>query len=213
MNGINTGQQVIDIVTQSDASSHFVPSRFWSYLAYPVTPGDPVVADLAPAYAADRNIANLLTAIFEHPDVHPDRGRCRASSSSRRSTWSVPSVPWAWDRPPCSGRLTAELVPLFAGLGQVLFDPPSVGGWPQNGYWLSTASALARWKFAQRLARAADISMVADAAPAARVDAAAEMLVGPELESATTAAALRGPPATRATVVTLALVSPEFVSN
>ena len=26
--GVNTGQQVIDIVTQSDASSHFVPSRF-----------------------------------------------------------------------------------------------------------------------------------------------------------------------------------------
>ncbi len=110
------------------------------------------------------------------------------------------------------GRLTAELVPLFAGLGQVLFDPPSVGGWPQNGYWLSTASALARWKFAHRLARAADISMVADAAPAARVDAAAEMLTVPGW-SATTAVALREAAGDPATVVTLALVSPEFVSN
>ncbi len=67
VSGVNTGQQVIDLVTHSDASIHFVPSRFWSYLAYPVTPSDPVVADLAPGYAADRNLGNLLTAIFQHP--------------------------------------------------------------------------------------------------------------------------------------------------
>ena len=66
--GVSSGSQVIDIVTQSAASSRFVPSRFWSVLAYPVTPHDPVIHDLAPGYAADRNLANLLSAIFLHPE-------------------------------------------------------------------------------------------------------------------------------------------------
>jgi hypothetical protein len=30
------------------------------------------------------------------------------------------------------------------GMGQVLFNPPNVAGWGQNGYWLSTATAWAR---------------------------------------------------------------------
>ena len=104
------------------------------------------------------------------------------------------------------------LVSTFAGLGQVLFDPPSVGGWPQNGYWLSTAAALVRWKFAHELSRTADISTVADASPRASVDAAAEMLSVPRWSAATAAAlgaARRDPP----TLVTLALVSPDYVRN
>ena len=35
--GVNSGQQVIDIVTHSDASAEYVPAALWSHLAYPVT--------------------------------------------------------------------------------------------------------------------------------------------------------------------------------
>ena len=73
--GVSTGQQVIDLVTQSDASGRFVPARFWSYLAYPVTPSNPVVSDLARGYAADRNVANLLGAILRHPEFTSSRAR------------------------------------------------------------------------------------------------------------------------------------------
>jgi len=106
----------------------------------------------------------------------------------------------------------AQLLPVFAGLGQVPFDPPSVGGWPQNSYWLSTAAALTRWEFAHRLARTGDISTVADAARSARVDAAAQML-SVDGWGTTTAAALQRATSDPPTLVTLALVSPEYVSN
>jgi uncharacterized protein (DUF1800 family) len=208
--GVDTGQQVIDLVTHSDASSRFVPSRFWSYLAYPVSPNDPVVGELAEGYAADRNITNLLSAVFGHPRftaVQARQGLVKQPTEyvvgAMRSLGVTPSA--LSDRP-------AELVSVFESLGQVLFDPPSVGGWPQNGYWLSTAAALARWKFAHRLARVGDISTVADAAPGDRVDAAASMLTTSGW-SDTTAAALGQAVGDPPTLVTLAMVSPEYVNN
>jgi uncharacterized protein (DUF1800 family) len=209
--GITSGQQVIDIVTTSEASSRFVPSRLWNYLAYPVAPSDPVVTDLAPAYAADRNITNLLTAIFEHPAFTQRRS---LEGLVKQPTEYVVGALRALGVTPAdvAGPRSAQLVPVFAGLGQVLFDPPSVGGWPQNGYWLSTASALARWKFAHRLARTTDISVVADAAPGQRVDAAAHLL-SVSGWSPTTAAALGQAAHDPPTLVTLALASPDYVSN
>jgi len=208
--GVNSGQQVIDLVTHSDASIHFVPSRFWSYLAYPVTPNNPVVADLAPGYAADRNMANLLTAIFTHPKF--------TESASLHGLVKQPTeyvVGALRSLGVTPAQITANpqlLVRTFQSLGQVLFDPPSVGGWPQNAYWLSTAAALARWQFAQHLTRSGDISTVSDAAATDRVDAAAALLSVPRWSAASAAALQRAandPP----TLMTLALVSPEYVSN
>jgi uncharacterized protein (DUF1800 family) len=100
----------------------------------------------------------------------------------------------------------------MADLGQVLFDPPSVGGWPQNEYWLSTASALTRWQLANRLAQAADLSPVADAPVRSRVDAVAELLSLPTWSKAT-AAALQPAATNPVELVSLALTSPDYVRN
>jgi len=101
---------------------------------------------------------------------------------------------------------------VLAELGQVPFDPPSVGGWGQNSYWLSTAAALARWQFARRLSEVGDISTVADAPLRSRVDAVGRLL-SVTTWSSTTAKALSAAASRPENLVTLALVSPEFVSN
>jgi len=59
---VNSGQQVIDIATGSDASARYVPCAFWSHLAYPVQTDDVVVADLVGGYSANRNVTALLDA-------------------------------------------------------------------------------------------------------------------------------------------------------
>ena len=207
--GVDSGQEVIDLVTQSSASEHFVPSRFWSFLAYPVTPADPVVADLAPGYAADHDIQNLLAAIFGHPQFTQSRS---LQGLVKQPTEYVVGALRALGVAPADLGQPAALLQAFAGMGQVLFDPPSVGGWPQNSYWLSASAALARWEFAHRLARRADISVVSDASRTDRVDAAAALLTVPRW-SAATAGALQRAAGDPPTLVTLALVSPEFVSN
>ncbi len=99
----------------------------------------------------------------------------------------------------------------MADMGQILFDPPSVGGWGQNQYWLSTSASLARWRFAHRLCNTADLSSVSDVAPGSRIDAAAEFLSVASWSDHTYAALKNaGDPAT---LMTLAMSSPEYSAN
>jgi uncharacterized protein (DUF1800 family) len=208
--GINSGTQVIDIVTTTAASARYVPAALWSHLAFPVTTSSPVVGDLAPAYGADHDVAGLLSAIVSHPDFVSN------STLTGLIKQPVEYAVGALRALGVSGQAVQSrsdgVLAVLAGLGQVPFNPPSVGGWGQNSYWLSTAAALARWQFASRLSREADISRVADAPVRSRVDAAAELLSVPSWSSET-ARALAGAAGNPADLVTLALVSPEFVSN
>jgi uncharacterized protein (DUF1800 family) len=45
-------------------------------------------------------------------------------------------------------QLTKTIVGQGTGMGQTLFDPPSVGGWPTNAGWISSNTMLARINFA-----------------------------------------------------------------
>ena len=51
--------------------------------------------------------------------------------------------------------LTPLAVASASGMGQVLFDPPDVGGWPLNESWISSNTVLARVNFVTRLLAAA----------------------------------------------------------
>jgi uncharacterized protein (DUF1800 family) len=208
--GVNSGVQVIDIATTTNASARYVPSAFWSHLVAPVSPQSPIASDLATGYAADHSIANLLRAVLTHPDfltASTQTGLIKQPIEYVVGTLRALSVTAAELQAKPQGALA-----VLAGLGQVPFNPPSVGGWGQNAYWLSTAAALTRWQFAERLSREADISLVADAPRRSRVDAAAQLLSIPTWSS-TTAKALTGAAADPPSLVTLALVSPEFVRN
>ena len=169
-----------------------------------------MVSDLATSYAGDHNIANLLRSIVTDPRFATpttQSGLIKQPIEYVVGALRVLSVTAAeiQARP-------AGVLEVLAGLGQVPFDPPSVGGWGQNGYWLSTAAALVRWQFARRLSQLGDISMVADAPRRSRVSAAGSCSRSPPGHRRT-AKALSGAASNPQNLVTLALVSPEFVSN
>jgi uncharacterized protein (DUF1800 family) len=200
-----TGEDVVDIVTHSPVSAKWVVSRMWSFLAYPVTPADPVVADLAPGYAADLDMTKLLGAIFLHP-----------AFVSPSSTGGLVKQPIEY----VAGTLRAlglaatsrRLVAILTGMGQIPFDPPNVGGWGANGYWLSTAATFTRARFASAVARAAEVPAIADGAPAARAEVLAETL-GVASWTPATASALASAGSDPRAVLAVALVSPEYVAN
>lgn len=207
---IATGQQVIDIVTHTEASARFVTASFWSRFVYPITTSDPIVIELANTYAKDRDLTNLLQAILLHPRFGSTQ---TATGLIKQPTEYVVGVLRALGVgvPELSDPKLA-LLPLMASMGQVLFDPPSVGGWPQNEYWLSTAAALARWRFASKLASTADISFVADSPIRSRLDAVSELL-SVSSWTRSSAAALNKASKNPQILLSLALVSPEYVSN
>ena len=43
--------------------------------------------------------------------------------------------------------LSKTIAQTGASMGQSLYDPPSVGGWPSNASWVSSANVLARVNF------------------------------------------------------------------
>ena len=47
-------------------------------------------------------------------------------------------------------------------LGQILFNPPDVSGWPGHRDWISSASLTERWTLTQRFATAGDIQKLLD---------------------------------------------------
>lgn len=197
-------RDIVRIVTHHPSSAPWVTSRLWSFFAYPVGPGDPVVADLAPAFATDGNITNLLRTVFLHPAFQSEKARTGLVKSpveyviGALRALQIPANP-----------MTAS--PLVQ-LEQVPFRPPNVAGWPQNAYWVTTASALDKVSLGQAAAFLGNTAIVDGAAPADRCAALATLLGLPGW-SARTQAALERCRQEPKTMVALALVSPEYLLN
>lgn len=206
------GEDIINIVTHTEASAKWVVARLWSWLAYPVTPGARIVAELAPKYKRDLNIKNLLEAILHHPEF--------VSATAMKGLVKQP-IEYLVGTLRMLGLTTAAfsegtLVWLLASLGQQPFVPLNVGGWGQNQYWLSTSASNAQLSLAWNVAQYADLTEVEDlnGRPGPQVGAVGRML-GLETWSNETYRALwkmaqQGSPQE---ILVLALVSPEYLLN
>ncbi|HVB00044.1 MAG TPA: DUF1800 family protein [Acidimicrobiales bacterium] len=206
--GAFTGEQAIEIVTKETASAHWIVSRFWSWLAFPVGPNHPVVANLAPLYAKNRHFGSLLESILKHPEF-----------VSTQSTTGLVKQPVEYTVGTLRAlQLTTASFPsgyvmnLLIKLGQQLFNPPTVGGWGANGFWLSTAASLTRLDFAQTAASLGNLSRIEDEAPRARIDALANML-GIEKWTKHTTTVLHAAKDNPVMLTSLGLVAPEYVMN
>ena len=207
--GAFTGEQVITLLATHPAAAKFVVSKIWSRLASPVTPDAAIVADLSPGFAADGDITKLLRNVFNHPEFQSTatrRGLVKQPIEYVVSAFRVAGVGTNDTR-----LFGPSVLKSLETLNQVPFDPPSVGGWPQNGYWLSTATSLARLKFATTLARNSDLGWLKGQSAPQRPAALADRL-GVEAWSAGTQSALMKT-TTPVDQFILALVSPEFVLN
>jgi uncharacterized protein (DUF1800 family) len=206
------GQDIIDMATQTTTSSKWVVARFWSWLAYPVTTEDPVVADLAPGYKTDLNLTNLLGAILHHPSF--------ASTRAMRGLVKQP-IEYLVGTLRLLGLRTAAfsegtLVYLLASLGQQPFVPLNVGGWGQNQYWLSTSASNNQLSLAWNVAQYADLTEILDlnGSPGAQVDAVKKLLAIDAWSDRTYRALWKtADKGSAQELLDMALVSPEYLIN
>jgi uncharacterized protein (DUF1800 family) len=199
------GEDVIRLATHHPAGPPFVVSKLWSHFARPATPSDPVVKDLAAGFAKDLDVGRLLAAMFRHPEF--------VAPASRTGLVKEPIAYVAGTLRALGLRADGRglnVVNVLTNLGQQPFAPPNVGGWPQNGYWLTTSFALARLRFAASVAQRADVQPLAAAPPADRPAAAARLL-SVDGWGATTSAALAKVADDPRSLLTLALVAPEYL--
>ncbi|CAI7978502.1 conserved hypothetical protein [Frankia sp. Hr75.2] len=204
------GEDVVSLLAHDPASPRWVCSRLWSRYAAPVAPADQALTPLLTAYGPGLDTGAALRAMLLAPGFRATAGRLVAPPIDyvvgvlRALRITVPA-------PGAGGAAApARLATVLRGLGQVPFAPPSVGGWPAGGAWLTTAASLVRTRFAAAVVDAADISAVADVPAAERVDAVARLLSVPAW-SARTRSALSAAAADPPRLVTLALLAPEYL--
>ena len=203
---------LVDLLLAQPASPRFIAARFWNRFGAPGPIPPDVSARLVAAYGPDRDVTALVRALFLDPVF---RGpACRYALVKQPTEYVVGvlrALSITLDTTP-GGKDLQILRSAFNGLGQLVFYPPNVGGWPEGTAWLTTAATQARFTFAEWAAGRGDLGAVAASAPSQRIDAVAHLL-GVDAFSDRTAAALREVVADPKQLVTLALIAPEHLSN
>ena len=105
------------------------------------TPDDSYVRGLAGQFrSSGYDMKTLMRAVLTSPEFVAEQGYRGLVKSPTEFMVHVLKVLGA----PHLARLAVASAP---NLGQVLFDPPDVGGWPSNDAWISSSSVVARVNF------------------------------------------------------------------
>jgi uncharacterized protein (DUF1800 family) len=135
-------KSVLEKILSQDAVAPFVVTKV---LREFVTdqPDDTYVKRLADGFRKSRyDLKSLMRDIFTSPEfLAPLTYRALVKSPTELMVHMAKSL-----EAPGLARTIAQAGP---GMGQMLFDPPEVGGWPSNASWISSNNVLARVNFAQ----------------------------------------------------------------
>jgi uncharacterized protein (DUF1800 family) len=202
--------EFVDILLGQEATARFVTARLWFRFAS----GDALPAGthrrLIAAYGPGRDITAVLQAMFSDPAFGATRGQL----VKQPVEWAVGAMRQLEIRPgalkPAEQR---QLVRSLRDLGQLPFEPPSVGGWPAGAAWLTTSATQLRLRTADQLAGHASpavLERIAAVPDGQRSDALARILAIDTVTDRTRrvlAEAGTGPPRR---LIALALASPEY---
>ncbi|HEV3233462.1 MAG TPA: DUF1800 domain-containing protein [Candidatus Dormibacteraeota bacterium] len=137
---------VLDRHPEGPVSSWFLATRMASFFHHP-DPEPAVVSAMAQSLGAaakgPRNVKNMLRTLFQRPEFMDGAGQTIRSPAEL-----VAGTMRALQLQAQAGQLAAKM----RGLGQDLFNPPNVGGWPGGAGWANSATALARYNFAAQAA-------------------------------------------------------------
>jgi uncharacterized protein (DUF1800 family) len=198
-----------DVLLAQPANARFIASRLWFRYAS----GEPVPAGtrdrLTAAYGPAHDIGAVLRALFTDPEFANTAGQL----VKQPVEWAVGAMRQLGIRPgELPDQQKRQLEQSLAALGQMPFQPPSVGGWSAGTAWLTTSAVQVKLRAAQFLAARAAPDVIArlTAAPAAqRPDALARLLVV-DAFTARTKSVLASAKDDVRRLVALGLASPEY---
>jgi uncharacterized protein (DUF1800 family) len=140
------GPEIIDEILLNNAGKRQIAARLitkkvWEFLAHP-TPPTAVLDAIAPVFAADWNITNLVRLILNRPEFY--------STTAKQGLVRTPIeliVALCY----YSGLTADDLGASWRAesTGQQIYQPPNVAGWKPNAYWLNTSAVAGRADFAQ----------------------------------------------------------------
>ncbi|WP_163506110.1 DUF1800 domain-containing protein [Fodinicola acaciae] len=202
-----TDQSLVDLLVSRPYSARYLATRMWGWLVSPTPPSESSLARITAAYGPGRDLTAMFRAILADPAFR----QADSVVVKQPIEYVVGALRDLGLRPSTMDKkLRLAVARGLTGLGQTPFDPPSVGGWPTGGAWLTTAAAQTRIKLAAALARAADLKAVSSQSVSKRPAYVAGML-GVSAWTARTQSVLTSAASNPAELVTLALAAPEYV--
>ena len=133
-------EAVLDKILAQDATAPFIVRKVLTHFVTPA-PSDAYVTRLATAFRNSRySFRQLMRDVLMSPEFTSDASyRVLVKTPTEFMVHTVKAL-----GDPSLSRL---VVASGNGMGQTLFDPPTVGGWPENESWISSNTMLARANF------------------------------------------------------------------
>jgi len=144
------GPDVVNEVLRDNPTKRLITGRriatkVWEFLAYP-RPADNIVFELADLFIANNlEIRPLVAAVLNRPEFY--------SVDAKQGLVRTPTE-WAVALLVASGQTSraAGLYDYADRMGQMVFEPPNVSGWRNNGAWMSTSALSGRAAVAKKVA-------------------------------------------------------------
>jgi hypothetical protein len=142
------GDDVVGILLGRPAAARFLVRKLYRlFISEAASPPDALLEPLADSFRkSDYDIGALVKTLLGSRHFHSAHAyRQRIKDPVEFVLGAVQAL---WDGPVAP----TTFVPELEAIGQALFAPPNVKGWPGGRSWLNTATVVARHRFAQGLA-------------------------------------------------------------
>ncbi len=130
-----TGDDIIDMILEDKQTARFITEKIWTYFISTDTKDENLLSSLAADfYKSDYNIERLVNSIYSSDWFYADRFLGNRIKSPIELVVGIQLQ--------TGGLFQDEFSSVFVqrALGQILFYPPNVGGWPQGKEWIDSSS-------------------------------------------------------------------------
>ncbi|MEO8848803.1 MAG: DUF1800 domain-containing protein [Casimicrobiaceae bacterium] len=142
------GDGVLDLILARPETAQFITTELWHEFISPDADATEVARIATGFRASGYDIKTVLRALFESDAFYAQASR---ATLVRSPVDVVVGTLHTLDMLP-SGTLVYAVA--CAGMGQNLFAPPNVKGWPGGDAWINSSTLLARKQFLARITRA-----------------------------------------------------------
>jgi uncharacterized protein (DUF1800 family) len=135
------GADIINVIFEQPAAARYLPRRLFEYFGY-TRPDDALVEELATVFRQSNfEVRPVLRAILTSRAFYsPQAMRSQVKTPAQLVVGTARLL--GLDRVP-----VAQMVRAMDLMGQALFLPPNVGGWPRGESWITTVTILIRYNF------------------------------------------------------------------
>jgi uncharacterized protein (DUF1800 family) len=197
-----SAEEAVEYLVSRKDCAQFISERIW-YRFF--SESQPMPKSFTGKGFEDRNIGDLVSIFINSPHLSTENMPMVKSPVE----WCI-AICRAFGLVPSQFSNPQTLLNHLSKMSQVPFMPPSVGGWPAGGAWLTSASAQFRLSFAQYLIKSIDLAQLRAVPRGDRINYLRDLLGIYQLSSRTEDA-LRAVLDEPARLILLLVNSPEYV--